>query len=42
MTHELLAAVAHLHHRSAAAVPVEQFVGGLLEHLFGKALPGRR
>jgi hypothetical protein len=35
--HELLAAVAHFHDRSAAAVPIEHFVGGLLENLFGKA-----
>ena len=30
---ELLAAVAHLHHRHARPVPVEHLGGGLLEHL---------
>ena len=30
---ELLAAVAHLHHRHARTVPVEHLGGGLLEHL---------
>ena len=33
---ELLAAMAHLHHRHPGAVPVEHFGGGLLEDGFGK------
>ncbi len=37
--HELLAAMAHLHHRHAGAVPVEHFRGGLAQDGFGK---GRR
>ncbi len=34
--HVFLAAMAHFHHRLAAAVPVEQFVGGLLENDLGQ------
>lgn len=34
--HELLAAMAHLHHAHAAAVPVEHFVGSLPQHFFGQ------
>ena len=33
---EFLAAVAHLHHRHAAALPVEHFGGGLAQHGFGE------
>lgn len=33
--HELLAAMAHLHHAHTAAVPVEHFVGGLPQHFLG-------
>src|SRR5882672_129098 len=33
---ELLAAVAHLHHRHARPVPVEHFGSGLREHLLGQ------
>jgi hypothetical protein len=38
---ELLAAVAHLHHRDAGAVPGEHFFGCLLEHL-GRQRRGAR
>jgi hypothetical protein len=35
--HEFLAAVAHLHHAHAAAVPVEHLLGGLPQHFLGSA-----
>src|SRR5690606_23404112 len=37
--HEVLAAVAHFHHGHTAAVPVQHFGGGLLQHRLGQ---GRR
>ena len=33
---EFFAAVAHLHHRHARAVPVEHLFGGLAQHAFGQ------
>ncbi|WP_244220984.1 hypothetical protein [Paraburkholderia aromaticivorans] len=33
--HELFAAMAHFHHAHATASPIEHFVGGLTQNLFG-------